>query len=208
MSDSLAPIVITGGARRLGLAAALALGGEGRSVVITYRKHRPLLRDLRQQGIITLHADFATDDGVLRFAEQLHRRFDSLRAIIHNASEWLPEGGLDADRIVMRRMMQIHVTAPYLLNRECGSLLRRYGELHGCADIIHMSDYVAGTGSRKHIAYAASKAALDNLTLSFASDFAPLVKVNSIAPALLMFRQEDDASYREKAAKKSLLVVT
>jgi dihydromonapterin reductase/dihydrofolate reductase len=117
----------------------------------------------------------------------------------------MPEGDEHSDAFVLQRMMNVHVTAPYLLNQECGDLLRRNGELRGNADIIHMSDYVAGTGSKKHIAYAASKAALDNLTLSFASKFAPLVKVNSIAPALLMFNQDDDDAYREKALKKSLL---
>ena len=201
------PIIITGGAQRLGLAAALALREENYPVVITYRKQRPLLARLRQQGIETMQADFADADGILRFAEQLRARFKSLRAIIHNASEWLPEGGAEPDSAVLQRMLNIHVAAPFLLNQQCGDLLRRHGELRGYADIIHMSDYVASIGSKKHIAYAASKAAMDNLTLSFASKFAPLVKVNSIAPALLMFNPGDDAAYREKALKKSLLGV-
>ena len=105
----------------------------------------------------------------------------------------------------MESMLNVHVLAPYLLNLECGDLLHRYGEQRGYADIIHMTDYVVSTGSKKHIAYAASKAALDNLTLSFASKLAPTVKVNSIAPALLMFNQHDDQQYRERALKKSLL---
>lgn len=207
MATAESPIVITGGAQRLGLAAALALREANYPVVITYRKQRPLLSRLRQQGIETIQADFSDEDGILFFADQLRARFRSLRAIIHNASEWLPEGGAESDSAVLQRMMNIHVTAPFLLNQECGELLRRHGELSGYADIIHMSDYVASTGSKKHIAYAASKAALDNLTLSFASKFAPLVKVNSIAPALLMFNQDDDPAYREKALKKSLLGV-
>jgi dihydromonapterin reductase/dihydrofolate reductase len=207
MTGMESPIIITGGAQRLGLAAALALRADNHPVVITYRKQRPLLSRLRQQGIETMQADFAEEDGVLLFAEQLRARFKSLRAIIHNASEWLPEGGAESDSVVLQRMLNIHVTAPFLLNQECGDLLRRHGELRGYADIIHMSDYVASIGSKKHIAYAASKAALDNLTLSFASKFAPLVKVNSIAPALLMFNPDDDAAYREKALKKSLLGV-
>ena len=201
------PIIITGGAQRLGLAAALALRADNHPVVITYRKQRPLLSRLRQQGIETMQADFADEDGILLFAEQLRARFESLRAIIHNASEWMPEGGAESDSVVLQRMLNIHVTAPFLLNQQCGDLLRRHGELRGYADIIHMSDYVASIGSKKHIAYAASKAALDNLTLSFASKFAPWVKVNSIAPALLMFNPGDDAAYREKALKKSLLGV-
>lgn len=205
MPESESTIVITGGAQRLGLAAALALNAEGHQVVITYRKQRPLLAKLQQQGIESIHADFSSEAGILLFADQLRTRFGSLRALIHNASEWIPEGGEYCDSAVMQRMMSVHVTAPYLLNQRCGELLCRYGELHGYADVIHMSDYVASTGSKKHIAYAASKAALDNLTLSYAASFAPLVKVNSIAPALLMFNQGDDAAYREKAARKSLL---
>ena len=102
-------------------------------------------------------------------------------------------------------MLNVHVAAPYLINQQCGEQLCRYGETHGQADIVHLSDYVASTGSKKHIAYAASKAALDNLTLSFASKYAPLVKVNSIAPALLMFNPEDSPEYRKRALQKSLL---
>ena len=199
------PIVITGGAQRLGLAAALALREDNYPVVITYRKTRPTLDVLKQKGIETIQADFNDEAGILQFADKLRGRFHSLRALIHNASEWIPEGDEHPDSIVLQRMLNVHVMAPYLLNQECGELLRRNGELEGHADVIHMSDYVAGTGSKKHIAYAASKAALDNLTLSFASKFAPLVKVNSIAPALLMFKHDDDDAYREKALKKSLL---
>jgi len=199
------PIVITGGAQRLGLAAALALREDNYPVVITYRKTRPALEMLKQKGIETVQADFSDEAGILKFAEYLRSRFHSLRALVHNASEWMPEGGEHRDSIVLQRMFNVHVMAPYLLNQECGELLRRNGELEGKADVIHMSDYVAGTGSKKHIAYSASKAALDNLTLSFASKFAPLVKVNSIAPALLMFKHDDDEVYKEKALKKSLL---
>ncbi len=205
MRRSASPIVITGGAQRLGLAAALALHDEIAPVVITYRTERPQLELLRERGIETLRAEFDGGDATLAFAETLQQRYASLRAIIHNASEWVPEGGGLPDAEVLRHMLDVHVAAPYLINLACGDLLRRHGEAHGLADIIHLSDYVAGTGSKKHTAYAASKAALDNLTLSFASKYAPLVKVNSIAPALLMFRPGDDSEYRSKAQRKSLL---
>jgi dihydromonapterin reductase/dihydrofolate reductase len=201
----ISPIVITGGAQRLGLAVAQALRARQYPVVITYRRERPLLEQLRREGIETIHADFDDEDGPELLAAELGNRYSSLRALIHNASQWIPEGGAEDHSQVLERMLKVHVRAPYLLNLACGALLRRHGEQQGYADIIHMSDYVASTGSSKHIAYAASKAALDNLTLSFASKFAPLVKVNSIAPALLMFNPEDDEAYRQKARNKSLL---
>jgi dihydromonapterin reductase/dihydrofolate reductase len=199
------PIVITGGAQRLGLAAAEALRAQGHFVVITYRRERPLLERLRSSGIETIRADFDEKDGPEKLSRELRRLYPSLRALIHNASQWLPETGDEDASQLLESMLRVHLRAPYLLNLECGDLLRRHGEQHGFADIIHMSDYVASTGSSEHIAYAASKAALDNLTLSFASKFAPTVKVNSVAPALLMFNAGDDEAYRQKAAKKSLL---
>jgi dihydromonapterin reductase/dihydrofolate reductase len=204
-SDTNPPIVITGGAQRLGLAVAQALNAQQQPVVITYRRERPLLEKLRHQGIETIRADFGEDDGPFKLAQTLRNRYPALRALIHNASEWLSEDDCANPGELLERMLRVHVRAPYLLNLECGEMLQRHGEQRGYADIIHMSDYVASTGSSKHIAYAASKAGLDNLTLSFASRYAPTVKVNSIAPALLMFNPEDDDSYRDKAKKKSPL---
>ena len=204
-NDPISPIVITGGAQRLGLAVARSLRAQQHSVVITYRRERPLLEQLRGEGIETIRADFDDENGPELLATELTSRYGSLRALIHNASQWIPESDAEDPSQVLERMLRVHVRAPYLLNLACGELLRCYGEQHAYADIIHMSDYVASTGSSKHIAYDASKAALDNLTLSFASKYAPLVKVNSIAPALLMFNPEDDEAYRQKARSKSLL---
>ncbi|ENL2988856.1 SDR family oxidoreductase, partial [Escherichia coli] len=67
------------------------------------------------------------------------------------------------------------------------------------------TDYVVERGSDKHVAYAASKAALDNMTRSFARKLAPEVKVNSIAPSLILFNEHDDAEYRQQALNKSLM---
>ena len=103
----------------------------------------------------------------------------------------------------MNRMMQVHVTAPYLLNLSLAPLLEACTGTH--ADIIHVGDYVSTRGSTKHIAYAASKAAQDNLTLSFSARLAPKVKVNSVAPALVMFNDGDDDAYKLKARNKSLM---
>jgi dihydromonapterin reductase/dihydrofolate reductase len=100
-------------------------------------------------------------------------------------------------------MMKVHAWVPYSMNLALADNLAASREPY--ADIVHIGDYVSTRGSRKHIAYAASKAAQDNLTLSFAQRLAPRVKVNSIAPALVLFNDSDDPSYREKALTKSLM---
>ncbi len=194
-----APIIITGAGQRLGESAALFLQQKGYKIVITYRTEREKFTHWQERGIDCIPADFSSNAGVQGFIKVIEQRYNSIRAIIHNASSWWPDDGED-DNALFDAMMQVHAKAPYVINKALASMLN--GEK---ADIIHMTDFVAQVGSPKHIAYAASKAALENLTFSFARLLAPKVKVNAIAPALLKFNQEDSASYREKALTKSLL---
>lgn len=199
-----APILVTGAGQRIGLAFALHCLDRGQPVIVSYRTPRPAVDDLIARGALAIQADFATDAGISAFIDQLLSNTDSLRAIIHNASDWLPERPGHAPAETFNAMMQVHAMAPYRINLACQHLLMA-GE--GLRDIIHMTDYVADKGSRKHIAYAASKAALSNMTASFAQLLAPRVKVNSLAPAMIMFNEKDDDAYRQKTLKKSLLQI-
>jgi dihydromonapterin reductase / dihydrofolate reductase len=200
MSDSAAPILVTGAAQRVGLHCAQRLLEEGHRVIFTYRTERPGVQTLRDLGAIGLFADFASEAGILAFINELKNHTASLRAIVHNASEWLAETpGNEAEAFT--RMINLHMLAPYLINLHCADLLQRSAP----ADIVHISDDVTRKGSSKHIGYCASKAGLDSLTLSFAARYAPAIKVNGIAPALLLFNPDDNAAYRAKALAKSAL---
>ena len=196
-------ILVTGAAQRLGLHLAEAFVERGRAVIATYRTDRPAVRRLREAGVDTIACDFLEAGQVDDLVASVRSRYASLRALIHNASAWMPDDAGPAPAEVMDRMMRVHVTAPYQLNLELAPLLGACSEPH--ADIIHIGDYVSSRGSRKHVAYAASKAAQDNLTHSFAARLAPKVKVNSIAPALVMFNEHDDEQYRERAVEKNLM---
>lgn len=197
-----APVLITGVGKRVGLHLALAFLEQGTPVIGTYRQERAALAGLRAEGAELYPCDFYDPGELTNLISLLRDRHPALRAIIHNASDWLKEGQAP-DAEVMQRMMQVHVSAPYQLNLALTDALMAGAA--PTADIIHLTDYVADTGSAKHIAYAASKAALANLTLSFAKQLAPTIKVNAIAPALIRFNPEDDAGYREKALSKSLI---
>ncbi|MEB6377465.1 dihydromonapterin reductase [Leclercia adecarboxylata] len=199
------PILITGGGRRIGLALAHHFLNLHQPVIISYRTKYPAIETLCEAGATCIQADFATDEGILAFAERVQAETSGLRAIIHNASAWMAETPQTSLSETLSCMLQIHVHAPYLLNHALQGLLRGHG--HAASDIIHFTDYVVERGSDKHIAYAASKAALDNMTRSFARKLAPEVKVNAIAPSLIMFNEHDDADYRQKALNKSLMKI-
>ena len=200
MTQPTPPILITGASQRIGLHCAERLLDEGQPVIVSYRTHRASLDRLRERGAVALPADFSGADGILAFIATLKQHTTALRAIVHNASDWHSETPGE-EAAVFQQMFDVHMLAPYLINTHCAELL----EHGGPADIIHISDDVTRVGSKKHIAYAASKAGLDNLTLSFAARLAPAIKVNGIAPALIQFNDGDDEEYRRKALAKSVL---
>ncbi|WP_339081996.1 dihydromonapterin reductase [Pseudomonas sp. TMP9] len=200
MSANAVPILITGASQRIGLFCAERLLDDGHALIVTYRTEREIIEHLRQRGAIAIQADFSNEAGILAFIETLKSHTDSLRAIVHNASDWMVEAAGE-EAAVFAQMFNVHMLAPYLINLHCQALLARSTP----ADIIHISDDVARKGSANRPAYSASKAGLDSLTLSFAARFAPHIKVNGIAPALIMFNPDDDADYRKKTLNKSAL---
>ncbi|MFC3284370.1 dihydromonapterin reductase [Litchfieldella rifensis] len=200
---SVSPILITGGAQRLGRYCAERLLDDGHPLIVSYRRDRNELEALRRRGVVTLQADFASEAGILDFIARLKAETSSLRAIVHNAGDWAPDSlGNDAGSN-FERLFRVHMQAPYLINLHCRELLEAAGEPQ--RDIIHITDHVALRGSRKHAAYAATKAGLDNLTLSFAAMYAPTIQVNAIAPALIMLGEDDDEAYAEEAKAKSAM---
>lgn len=200
MSYSQAPILITGTSQRIGLHCAERLMDDGFSLIVTYRTERDSIERLRQRGVTALKADFSTEAGILTLIEQLKNQTDCLRAIVHNASDWMSESAGEEGK-AFTQLFNVHMLAPYLINLHCQPLLERSSP----ADIVHISDDVVRKGSANRPAYCATKAGLDSLTLSFAARYAPHIKVNGIAPALIMFNADDDDAYREKALSKSVM---
>ncbi|MBN3494324.1 dihydromonapterin reductase [Vibrio neptunius] len=197
-------VVITGVGKRLGLALAQDFLANEYRVVGTYRTVYPELESLQAQGADLHQVDFYHQQSIDAFIQYLNNEYAQLRCIIHNASDWYPDKPADSSNHaqILQKMMAIHVSAPYQMNLALQGLLNQGPD---SSDIIHISDYVAEKGSKKHAAYAASKAALNNLTLSFSAMLAPNIKVNTISPALIKFNQHDDEAYKRKALAKALI---
>jgi len=190
------PIVITGSSRRVGRSLALYLAQQGFDVLAVSRSRH---EESDHPRIVQVQADLCEEDGRKALIEWICARYQSLRAIIHNASVWLDDGLAN-----LAQMQKLHIDAPFHLNLALGDLLKQAAR----ADIIHIGDDSAMRGSAQHIAYAATKAALLNMTLSFAQLYAqdaPNVRVNAISPGLLLFKEGSDAAYREQALAKAAL---
>ena len=174
-------IIITGAGQRVGLHCALALQQQGYQLVVSYRTQTSSIAALQQAGVHCVRADFNQLTDIAAFVEAM-AAYPAIRAIIHNASSWQPDiplaqqngqhdvlNQLQQDAAVFDAMHQVHAKVPYLLNR---ALLPKLLAADDTADIIHLTDFVASVGSSKHQAYAASKASLENLTLSLARQLA------------------------------------
>ncbi|MGM8931868.1 dihydromonapterin reductase [Salinicola halophyticus] len=191
MSQS--PILITGGAQRLGRHCAERLLDDGHPVIVTYRRERDTLEALRQRGAVTLAADFASEAGIHDFIARLRETTASLRAIIHNAGEWLSDPEPAAAGETLERLFRVHMQAPYLINLHARDLLEACQEPQ--CDIVHITDSIVrhgvARGTAGQAAYAATKAGLESLTRSFAVQFAPRIQVNAIAPGLVMLNGDE-----------------
>ena len=196
-------ILLTGAGQRLGLYHAERILDHGWPLIVTYRTPRSSIEHLVSRGAIAIQADLSHAIGITRCIQSIRQHVASLRAIIHNASLWLDDAHLVQHPADLDAMLHVHVHAPYRMNLACEDLLRAGSAL--TSDIIHISDTGVRRGDAHHAAYIASKAALENLGLSFAARFAPAIKVNTIAPGLILFNQADDPAYRQRRLAESAL---
>lgn len=188
------PIVVTGANRRGGLAICQALSAQGFSVLAVHRSAPGVLATLA--NVHCWQADISDTLARNALIEHIQSHYKALRGIIHNASLWL-----DDDLENLTQMLSVHVEAPYHLNMALAEQLTSVER----SDIIHICDDTAARGTRNHVGYAASKAALLNMTLSFAEKYAPIVRVNAISPGLLALKEDSDEHYRQKTLNKAAL---
>lgn len=203
-------VFITGGGQRIGaFLVKKFLAETNYPVVFTYRTPRPQVDELVALGAVAIQVDFMDKDVLPGLVKSIQARVGSLRGVIHNASLWLPDAmekenqlqGVKRDSF--ETLFQLHVRTPFFLNSALQPLLEK--STSSLKDIISISDYSVQRASSEHIAYLASKAALQNMCKGFAKKFAPIIKVNDIAPALILFNEGDSESYKQNRLAQSAL---
>ncbi|MBI2379568.1 MAG: SDR family NAD(P)-dependent oxidoreductase [Gammaproteobacteria bacterium] len=196
-------ILITGAGRRIGLHLAERLLAAGQPVIAHYHHETEGVEALRQRGVPCIAADLESLEGVNALIQRVREQAASLRGLVHNASSF-EKTAADPELALAQfeRFQAIHARAPYLLNKALAPLLRLSTAVR--ADIIHITDIYADKPNPAFDAYCASKAAAQNLALSFAQSLAPKIKVNVIQPGPILFKEWHSAAAREAVLEETL----
>ncbi|MHC4887253.1 MAG: SDR family oxidoreductase [Planctomycetota bacterium] len=186
--------LVTGGARRIGAAIASALCQAGMEVIIHYHRSQDEAEALADKLIAdgghaqTLRADLGDPAAVEALLPQAKDQVGPIHTLINNASIFDPSHLLEFCPTELQANMQIHAMAPLQLAR---ALQAQNQE----GNIINLLDTRIHSYDRLHAAYHLSKRALLSLTKMLALELAPRVRVNAVAPGLILPPEGQDDAY-------------
>jgi len=177
--------LVTGGAGGIGSAICRKLAAEGASIIMTYNRSREkaeqLAHELHGEKHLVAHAPVDNSAAQTALAQTITEKYGTLDMLVNNAGITKPVAHHDLDKLsdeLIDDILRVNVRGAIASVRAMKTLLMRGdGGL-----IINISSVAARTAVGSNIAYCASKAALDNLTMSLARALAPKIRVVSISP--------------------------
>ncbi|MFN0065625.1 MAG: SDR family NAD(P)-dependent oxidoreductase [Chlamydiales bacterium] len=180
-------VLVTGGAKGLGAAIAVALARRGYNIVIHSRKSDPqkVVQDCQKEGIEVgeLLGDFSTPKGVEEFLKNYQKKFPSTKGIVNNVGNFQEVSPKEMTDELSRMLMQTNLHAPEALIR---SLLPSLIENRGRVVNIGTTGIGQSRPNLSATAYAMTKEALWKYTLSLAKELVPYhVMVNMVSPGVL-----------------------
>ncbi|MEU8712691.1 SDR family oxidoreductase [Streptomyces sp. NPDC048663] len=179
--------VVTGGSRGIGAATCLRLAADGHDVVIGYVRDadaaESVARGVRGTGArcAVVPVDTAVEADVERLFDIAERELGAVTGLVNNAAVTGPLGRLaDTGTADLRRVVEVNLLGALLCSRRAARLMAPRGE----GAIVNVSSAAATLGSPgEYVHYAATKAAVDALTLGLAKELGPDgVRVNAVAP--------------------------
>lgn len=181
-------IIVTGASRGIGAATALLAAQRGYSVCVNYRAHQlaadGVVRQIQSAGgrAISVAADVSSEPDVVRLFETCDRELGSPTALVNNAGileKQMRVEAMDAARI--QRIFATNVVGSFLCAREA---VRRMSTRRGGAGgaIVNVSSAASRLGAPgEYVDYAASKGAMDTLTIGLAKEVAEEgIRVNGV----------------------------
>jgi NAD(P)-dependent dehydrogenase (short-subunit alcohol dehydrogenase family) len=186
-------VLITGGSRGIGRACALLAAQNGWSIGVNYREDSKaadeVVETIAKDGgrAVALKGDVSVEAEAIGIFDAATKALGPLTAVIANAGVVAPTAKLadmGAERI--RHIFEVNVLGTFLTAREAARRLSKSSGGDG-GSIVLMSSAAARLGSPNlYIDYAASKGAIDTLTVGLAKELAPEgVRVNAIRPGII-----------------------
>jgi len=178
--------LITGAATGIGRSAVLALARAGYDVAVNYSSSEAAARETAAQAgklgakTLVIKCDVADEPGVRAMLKQVKERFGRLDVLVNNAgttASWKPR---DLETLSLEewdRVFAVNVRGLFQVTRAAVPLLK---EAKGC--IVNTASIVGLRPGPQPLPYAASKAAVVNLTKTLAWNLGPEIRVNAVAP--------------------------
>jgi len=197
-------VFITGGARRLGRATALAMAAAGADVAITFRNSaqeaQHTVIDLGSFGVraVALRCDVTEEKSVKAAIKEAGRELGGVDILVNNAGNYET---VEFDKLTVKQWDAIFASntrGPFLVSREALKYLRlRRGK------IINMGSLGGLRPWADHAHYCSSKAAVHMLTKVMAKALAPEIAVNCVAPGMIDLGEKAASGFMKRMAKQT-----
>lgn len=181
-------ILVTGAGSGLGQAAARTFAAHGATIILLGRTQSKLEQTYdaieeaghSQPAIIPLNLESATQQDYYNLGQTLYQEFGRLDGLLHNAAQLSLLSRIDDyDLETWNKVMQVNLTAPFILTQACLPLLRKSAD----ASILFTSDQVGRKGKAYWGAYGVSKFGIEGLMQILADELeTSQIRVNSINP--------------------------
>ena len=186
-------LIVTGGSRGIGAATGVLAAQRGYAICVNYLERRQQAEDVvraiaKNNGrAIAVQADVSSESDVVRLFETADRELGRLTALVNNAATIEHQMRLDCmDAARIHRMFATNVIGSFLCSREA---VRRMSTRHGGRGgaIVNVSSGASRVGSPgEYIDYAATKGAVDTLTIGLAKEVAEeKIRVNAVRPGFI-----------------------
>ncbi|MEW1775401.1 SDR family oxidoreductase [Streptomyces sp. NPDC086777] len=182
--------VVTGGSRGIGAATCLRLAADGHDVVIGYVRDgdaaEAVAQGVRKSGArcAVVRVDTSVEAEVEGLFDVAERELGAVTGLVNNAAVTGPFGPLaDAGTADLRRVVEVNLLGTLLCSRRAAQVMAA----RGTGAIVNVSSAAATLGSPgEYVHYAATKAAVDALTVGLAKELGPDgVRVNAVAPGVI-----------------------
>lgn len=179
--------LVTGGGVRVGRAIALALAEDGYDLLVGYNTSPAGAAEVKAAArrigrrAHAVRADLSREAGAVRLARVARERFGRLDLLVNSAASFVANDLLDVTADEWDAVMAVNLRAPFLLVRETAAMLRR-----ARGAVVNIVDLSALRPWTSHPHHSVSKAGLLHLTRVAAKRLAPEVRVNAVAPGLVL----------------------